>query len=99
MFHQVWQLKQKKYTNDRFLPTNRQTMITKETQTQGSDTSTCMAAKSAIVPLNAISATSLASDDGKTKFYTGLPKWTLLEQLFFLLSTRYSITYEANSSR
>ena len=59
-------------------------MTVKETQTQGSEgTSACMAAQSARVPLNGISATSLANDDGKTKFYTGLPmpKGTLFELL------------------
>lgn len=50
-------------------------------------TSACMAAQLARVPLNGISATSLANDDGKTKFYTGLPMWTLFEQLFSLLSS------------
>ena len=63
-------------------------MTVKETQTQGSEgTSACMAAQSARVPLNGISATSLANDDGKTKFYTGVPKWTNFEQLFSLLSS------------
>ena len=68
--------------------TDKQIMTVKETQTQGSEcTSSCMVAQSARVPLNGISATSLANDDGKTKFYTGLPKWTLFEQLFSLLSS------------
>ena len=71
--------------------TDKQIMTVKETQTQGSEgTSACMAAQSARVPLNGISATSLANDDRKTKFYPGLPKGTLFEQLFSLLSSHVS---------
>ena len=75
-------------TTDSCQQTDKRIMTVKETQTQDCEgTSTCMAAQSARVPLNVISTRSLTNDDEKTKFYTGLPKWTLFEQLFSLLSS------------
>lgn len=60
-------------TADSEQQTDGLTMAVKETQTQLSEvtsTCTCMPAR---VPsnFNAINATSVAKDDGKTKFYTG----------------------------
>ena len=56
-------------TADSEQQTDKLTMAVKETQTQGSkDTSICMAALSARVPFNAISATSLSKDDGRRNF-------------------------------
>ena len=46
-----------------------------------------------ITPQTAISAESLHKNDDKTRFYTGLPKWSLVLQIFSLVSPFISLSH------
>ena len=49
---------------------------------------------------NAISAESMKENDDMTRFYTGLPQWSLIVQIFFAAFTiYYSLTYMTDPTR